>query len=53
MKTERIYAGKLEREEKEAWIKQMKQDGFTNLWTWMCWVIRQYIKRQTNDETKI
>jgi len=44
MKTERVYAGTIEKEELTEWRQQMKRDGFTALWTWMCWVIRQHVK---------
>lgn len=45
MKTHRIYAGLIEKEMKAEWERQMKEDGFDKLWTWLVWVIHQHIKR--------
>lgn len=44
MEKQRIFAGEITTVEKAEWLKQMKRDGFTALWTWICWVIRQHIK---------
>lgn len=39
---ERVYAGTIETVELAAWRQQMQRDGFTALWTWICWVIRRH-----------
>jgi hypothetical protein len=44
MKKQRIFAGEITQDEKAEWMEHMKRDGFTALWTWVCWVIRQHIK---------
>ena len=47
MKNQRIYAGYIPADEKAVWVAQMKEDGLTNFWTWMCWVIRMHIKMRS------
>jgi len=45
MKTERI-AGTISPEEKKEWQRQMAEDGFTYLWTWIQYVVRRHIKEK-------
>jgi len=44
MGKERVHAGLISKKEMLQWRQQMNRDGFTALWTWVCWVVRKHLK---------
>ena len=42
--------GTIEQKEKEEFLRQMSRDGFTAMWTWMIWVIRQHIQKSRAED---
>lgn len=48
----RISASLMEKSEVEEWKEQMLKDGFTKLWTWICWIVRQHVIKQNEKESQ-
>jgi hypothetical protein len=48
--TKKRIQGDIRLKELSAWRRQMQQDGFDKLWTWICWVIRRHMQQPKTDD---
>lgn len=48
--TSRRVAGITAEGEKALWQKIAKEEGFTSLWQFVLWVVRQYIKEREKEK---
>jgi len=45
----RFHGGVISDEEKAVWEAIAKEESFDNLWAWIRWVIRKYVKENASN----